>query len=477
MIIASFLKQVAGITAAAFQKNRQTWLQDVCDFYNAGLPENGDLLETDDVQRLQWVVERYAPKLISEEPIQQSYSTLSSNTPTSNSAPPYAPQPVALPPPDPRSLPEAELLRSFLLSNYNPRGHLVNDWIENQFKPHYQYLTENPLALMQILTHNFASAGKIAYDLWAANKQRVSMDPYGNQMSPYGMSPQPQLQPIGMNSMPGMPPVMSAATREEQIDDQRWSRMEKMINRTMQMKYMEMMHNIGGGNQQQAPPPPGTAYAIRDIVDQHGRATGAKEYIPTPIGMQQSGEQSKIMEILLQGYQSERNILLQKVEGPNTLLEKIATTALASHQTNTDPFEQFKRMLDFSQQLNQQRPQAETKSLEAIKTEIDAKLALSQMNLQERKEEREFNREIEAERTSNDNVKTYVDSIKDVMLKVAGPAVSGIMQGYLQQPGQGQGQMQASTGSSTITPTTRRLRFSTTTSPTSRNGKTKTDGI
>ena len=434
------LEEVTGIAGAAYQKNRETWLQDVADYYNVGLPEQGDLLTPNDVHGLQWVFERYSPKLINQAPPFQSYnSTMSSNTP-----PPYTQTPVSLPPPDPRSIPEADLLRSFLMSNYNPRAHLVNEWIENQFKPHYEYFTQNPLALMQILTHNFASAGKMAYDLWAANKHRVNMDPYGQQMMP----PQQPYQMMGNTTAPyGMPMLSTGGmqqpmTREEQVDNDRWTRMEKMINRTMQMKYMEMMNGMAGGNNQQPALPPGVAYQTEDVVDHNNKPTGAKRYVPVPIGQQQNQNENRLMEVILQGMQQKENILLQKIEGPNTLLEKIATTALASHQNNTDPFSAFKQMLDFSQQLNQQRGQPETKGLDVVRTEIDAKLALAQLNLAEKKEEREFNREIESERASNDNVKMYVDSIKDVITKIAGPAVSGMMQGYLQNPNPGQIQAQ-----------------------------------
>jgi hypothetical protein len=132
--------------------------------------------------------------------------------------------------------------------------------------------------------------------------------------------------------------------------------------------------------------------------------------------------------------QQQNTTLLQSMHQPNTLLEKIATTALASHQNSVDPFAAFGQILEYVNKVNQNRAQPETKSLDVISKEIDAKLALTQLNMQEKKEEREYNREIEGERSSSENMKTYIDSIKDVVTKMLGPAVTSMAQGYLQQP-------------------------------------------
>jgi hypothetical protein len=60
------LTQLAGIAGAAYQKDPNTWLSEVAKFYNARLPETGDLLNEDDVRGLKWITDRYAKRLMSE---------------------------------------------------------------------------------------------------------------------------------------------------------------------------------------------------------------------------------------------------------------------------------------------------------------------------------------------------------------------------------------------------------------------------
>jgi len=254
------------------------------------------------------------------------------------------------------------------------------------------------------------------------------MDPY--QQQPYGgyatTTPSPMM---GM----GIP----VKTPDELAEERRWEKMDKMMERQMRLNSMAMMSNMmGGNNGNQMQAPPGVAFQTEDITDIHGRPTGAKRQIPVPINSlgQQGGGMDDTMKMMFTAMQQQNTTLLQSLHQPNTLLEKIATTALSSHQNSVDPFAAFGQILEYVNKVNQNRAQPETKSLDVISKEIDAKLALTQLNMQEKKEEREYNREIEGERSSSENMKTYIDSIKDVVTKMLGPAVTSMAQGYLQQP-------------------------------------------
>ena len=444
------LEDFAGVVGANRIHYPDRFPDEVLRYYNAGLAPTGDLLQADDIQDLAWLADRYAERLINKNAPQQSYSTMSGNSPPpyqpsynpppnpypSYSSPMPNPNEIQLPPPSEESAAESQLLEYILTSTYNPRPHLIGRFLE-MFRRFHQYWISHPDQLFILMKQNFGEqAGAFAYSQWANMRNIVVPGLGGNPMAtmanPMGMGmPNMNMQ----NPMMGMPGYQQPKSAE----DERWERMDKMMSRHMQMKYMEMMTGQTNNNQT-PPPPPGTAYAIRDVVDAHGRPTGQKEYIPTPIGAQTQQAESKLAEVMLQSMAQERNILLQKLEQPNSWLEKLATTALSNHAQTVNPFEGFKQILELNNQLNQNKPQQETKSLEALSKEIDAKLAIHQMTVQERKEQREFEREITAEKTASENAREYVEAIKDVVKQGIQPFLGQFAAGLA---GQQQQQVQA----------------------------------
>lgn len=455
------LEDFAGIVGANRLHYPQTFPQDVLKYYNAGLSPQGDLLQVDDITSLDWLARRYAEKLMNKAAPQQSYSTMSGNNqppyqyqqppyqyqqqpPTYQQPPPYqyppmpsSPQDISLPPPSEDSAGEAHLLEYILNSVYNPRPHLIPRFLD-MFRRFHQYWVQNPNELYELMKQNFSEqTGNFAFGRWARMRNIVVPNlQTGQTMGVNVMNPMGMAMPGQQASMMGMP----AAYQTKSEEDLWWEKQEKMMERRMRMDYMKMMSTMGQTQQAQQAPPPGTAYVIKDVVDSHGRPTGAKEYIPTPIGQAGQQQESRLTEILLQSAAQRENILLQKLEQPNNWLEKLATTALSNHAQTVNPFEGFKQILALNNELNQNKPQEQTKSLEALSKEIDAKLALAQLNMQERKEQREFEREITQEKTASENAKEYIDAIKEVVGKGIQPLVSQFASGLA---GQQQQQVQA----------------------------------
>lgn len=316
---------------------------------------------------------------------------------------------------------------------------------------------KNPSKLLMLLKSTFGLIhGETVFVQFMDMKSQVSSDPQ-NLYRLTGASEYTPVNPVE-NLMPSMGgqanPIMQGwnaineSGGEDQYENARERRMDRLLERMMKAKYISIMENMGtpqgNGNSHNEQFFNPYEYDVFEDYDKDGRVI-AKRYVrKNPMGMGMNGGGDKNAELMLNFFKmmhdestGTNRILLEKVlnGGNNNSMNEIINTvlkqAMGSINEQRDPVAQFNRTLDLGERIAQIRSQNSTpKSIEEKKLELDFLLAKEELEGRKAEKTHEWTRQqIEAE-NSNKNIESVIGGLTGAVKEVAAPIVNTVLATY-----------------------------------------------
>ena len=437
---------------AVASENEKEYPAKVLDYYNANLPTDVEPLNEDDIEALTPVIDHFHKRIRrknAEQPRRQGpaqqqvlqVDSMSQNNPYMPAEYPTGPAGNA---PYPGQITteaeeEAALLKWILETTYNPRPNLIPRFIQ-MFKLTHNNLKSNPAILLGMLKHNFGpQAGEMAFTTWQNLRGQYVTDPSTlYQITGASVGQGGAGIPGQSNYTPGMsyaPPGTVAGNSDvmrEMAEERKWDRLQKMMERKMQIDLMKTMSTI---NQSQTPLAANdpTKEVAHEEYDNQGRVI-RREY-KNKEGAGGDGF-SRMYELMLKQSMDRENILLTKMEQPMKWMEPVLTSIVTGHQNATDPYAGMQRMLEIQNMLNQNRPPEGSRDKEIAKWELDTKLALAELGLKKEQIKHEWDREAAEAARAESTTDKYIESLTKTGTEILKPIVTNFASGWAARGGQ-----------------------------------------
>jgi hypothetical protein len=342
--------------------------------------------------------------------------------------------------------PDVGLMEMALRRIPNPRPNSIMPFI-NSFTDLYTDWIANPMKMIEELKFFFGPThGEHAYRLWKDYRERYmkhlgyqTLPTYGGsstgEYSPYnfngGRSPM-----MGMGSydtgMGGLQPMMLS---QEDMEERKWQKKMDRMQRMIEMKIMQSTMEM----QQQSPMMYGQGY--EEVLDQNGKvikrvfmppaANGHSGGVGNPTELTLLTTVTSMFKEILSGKNQEMVEILRKVSSPDTMMTEFTKTIMGNFANQINPASQIKEMLEITNMVKSQAPQTDQqKSIEAIKLDIDSKIALQELDM--RKMEMQHNwRMDEKQATEQDhNVDKWLNMLMTMGESIVKPAAMKFVEGF-----------------------------------------------
>lgn len=340
--------------------------------------------------------------------------------------------------------PDVGLMEMALRRIPNPRPNSIMPFI-NSFTDLYTDWIANPMKMIEELKFFFGPThGEHAYRLWKDYRERY-MKHLGYQTLPsYGGGSTGEYSPYNFNG--GRPPMGSydagmggglqpMMLSPDDMEERKWQKKMDRMQRMIEMKLMQSTMEM----QQQSPMMYGQGY--EEVLDQNGKVIKRVFLPPTANG--HSGGAGNPTELtllttvtsmfkeILSGKNQEMVEILRKVSSPDTMMTEFTKTIMGNFANQINPASQIKEMLEITNMVKSQAPQTDQqKSIEAIKLDIDSKIALQELDM--RKMEMQHNwRMDEKQATEQDhNVDKWLNMLMTMGESIVKPAAMKFVEGF-----------------------------------------------
>lgn len=278
----------------------------------------------------------------------------------------------------------------------NPRPNSVAAFITS-FQDLYTDWMANPMKMVEELKFFFGPThGEHAYRLWKdyreyyMKKQGYSPLPgsvtggFSGEYSPYNFGgyggPNPAAAAAG-----AMQPLVASQDMMVQRDmDRRMQQLTNIIQLRMMEKAMEAQTPtpIAGQNYEEILDQNGKV--IKRVFLANGHSAGAGSVGGGAAEMTLVQTLSTIFQETLRGLNNEKVELMKKISTPDTTWQDLAKTMVSNHLNQQNPIEVAKNYMEVANMFNQQnqnRGNELNKSIEALKVEVDSKIALQELDM------------------------------------------------------------------------------------------------
>lgn len=262
----------------------------------------------------------------------------------------------------------------------------------------------------------------------------------GGDYSPYGFGGQYGGYGQAQNMMGGMSPMYMSPDMMQQRDlDNRMRQLTNIIQLRMMEKAMENQtpSPIFGQNYEEVLDP-NTGKVIKRVFlsggNGYGGGSGGNGMMQNPLENAFFTGMTQMFQEVLRGVNNEKVELYKKLNTPDNTFADLAKTMMSNYVANQNPASQIREMMEITNMIKQQTPQDnQSKSLDAIKMEIDSKIALQELDM--RKMEMQHNwRMDEKQQTEQDN---NVDKWLNVMLQMGEGIIKPVAMKFVEGFGAG----------------------------------------
>lgn len=272
----------------------------------------------------------------------------------------------------------------------------------------------NPMKMLEQLKFFFGPVhGEHAFRLWRDYRD-MYVKKYGNAPMGYygnGMGMNDMYNPYFANTQQqGMQPLqLSPEMMEDRMFDRKMKKMMDAIQLSIMQRSMEIQtpSPIGGQNYEEVLDP-NTGKVIKRIFLSNGHSQQQQN----PLEGTLINTLSSFFTEALRGMNNEKIELYKKVNTPDNTLTDFAKTMMSNYLNQANPVQQIKEMLEMTNMIKQQSPQADQqKSLEAIKTELDAKLAMREFDLKQMEIQHNWRMDEKQQQEQDSNVDKWLNTM------------------------------------------------------------------
>lgn len=333
------------------------------------------------------------------------------------------------------------IMEYVLSTTPNNRPQQVPIFIDN-FERLYMKWLNNPMALQEHLFNNFGPiAGKSAFNTWRDLRDDYYQKQYGYTPGNMTLASDYSTGGMGMGMMGNGGLGMGNITPEMQWEMELERRAEKRFTKMMRTMEMTMMDRMMNSQIPTQPGQMGNANGnMEEVLDSSGKVVKRIFYNNTP----QNGNANQditnspvfsavtsLFSTMLNNQGKEKEILLQKLNTPDTSWKELAETFIKSSFTTQNPTAMVGQLIDIADKIRPQQQQNNdvSKSIEATKLEVDSKIALGELALKRLELEHNFQMDEKQSSQDNNNVDRWLDALQGLGESVIKPVAMKFVEG------------------------------------------------